>query len=106
MSSIYNFPTKITNVSSSVSNAETGLQQVINLLSRVIPNAVRLAESRLNSVKAYQKILQGPLGVGERFSARMNVSEAKSAALQWKEVSGAFKAAEKYESSRSSGDSV
>lgn len=58
-----------------MSNAETGLQQVINLLSRVIPNAVRLAESRLNSVKAYQKILQGPLGVGERFSARLGGQE-------------------------------
>lgn len=78
-----------------MSNTETGLQKVIDLLSRVIPNAAKQAESRLNTVRAYQKILQGPLGVGERFSARMNVTEANNAAFQWKEASGAFKAAEK-----------
>ena len=63
---------------------EDGFERVLAFLQREIPAAAGRAEKHLTSFQAYQKILQGPLGVGNGSpGAKMEQKEAKEARRDW-----------------------
>lgn len=63
---------------------EDGFERVLAFMQREIPAAAERAEKHLTSFQAYQKILQGPLGVGDGKSrVRMDQKEATDARRDW-----------------------